>query len=218
MMSKGERSSMAEQSTPGRGTRRLLVVAAVVIILWGINQAQSVLVLFLVSFFLAVIGTAPVTWMERKRIPPVVAVLIVVAAMVTLLLSIGAVVGASLNGFSSALPSYQTRLHDMLIAAKALLARNGVAITDKVLLGYVNPEVVMNFIAALFSALSSVLSNIVLILFIVMFILLEAPSFPAKLRAVLDNPDAAFPQFKRFTDDIKRYMVIKTWINVLVGV
>ena len=197
---------------------RLLIIAAMfVIIIWGINQAQSIVVLFLVSGFLAVIARVPVLWMERKRIPSVAAVLIVVAAMVTFLLSIGVVIGASLNSFSAALPLYQTHIHDTLVALKALLAKKGIAITDEVLLGYVNPGGVMNLTAALFTALSAALSNILLILFTVMFILLEASSFPAKLRSVLDSPQAAFPQFTRFVKDIKRYMVIKTLINLIAG-
>lgn len=208
---------MTHHSNPHRGTRLLTIAATFVIIIWGINQAQSVLVLFLVSFFLAVIGTVPVLWMERKRIPSVAAVSIVVAAMVALLLSIGTVVGVSLNNFSNALPFYQVRIHDMLYAFKALLASKGIAITDKVLLGYVNPGAVMNLTVALFTALSSILSNILLILFTVLFILLEASSFPAKLRSVLDNPRAAFPEFTRFVDDIKHYMVIKTLISLIAG-
>jgi predicted PurR-regulated permease PerM len=208
---------MTDQSTSHRGTRPFIIAASLVIMIWGINQAQSVVVVFLVSVFLAVIGTVPVLWMERKRIPSGAAVLIVLAAMITLLLSIGVVVGASLNGFSNALPFYQTRIQDMLLELKALLARNGMALTDKVLLGYINPGVVMNLTAGLFTALSSVLSNIVLILFTVTFILLEASSFPAKLRLVQDNPKASFQQFSVFVNDIKRYMVIKTLINLIAG-
>lgn len=209
---------MTDQNTSHRIMRLLIIAAAIVVIIWGINQAQSVVVLFLVSFFLAVIGTVPVLWMERKGVPSVAAVLIVVAAMVVLLLSIGVVVGASLNSFSNALPSYQTRIHDMLFAIKAQLARKGITITDEVLLGYVNPGAVMNLTASLFTSLSSVLSNIVLILFTVMFILLEASSFPTKLRSVLDNPEAAFPQFTMFVNDIKHYVVIKTLINLIGGI
>jgi AI-2 transport protein TqsA len=208
---------MADQSTSHRGTRLITIAAAFVIIIWGVNQAQSVVVLFLVSVFLAVIGTVPVLWMERKRIPSLAAVLIVVAAMVTLLLSVGAVVGASLNNFSDALPFYQTRMHDMLLAVQALLAKKGIAITDKVLLGYVDPGAVMNLTAGLFAALSSVLSNIFLILFIMTFILLEASSFPAKLRLLQDNPKASFPQVTRLVNDIKRYVIIKALINLIAG-
>ena len=209
---------MTYQSNAHRGTHPLVIAATCVIIIWGINQAQSVIVLFLVSMFLAVIGTVPVLWMEQKRVPSVVAVLIVVAAMVTLLLSIGVVVGASLNNFSNALPFYQTRMHEMLIALKELLARKGIVITDEVLLGYANPGAVMTLTAGLFTALSSVLSNTILILFTVIFILLEASSFPVKLRAALDNPQAAFPQFTSFVNDIKHYVVIKTSMNLVAGI
>ncbi len=208
---------MSDQNASRRGTRPLIIAATLVIIIWGIGQAQSVVVLLLVSMFLAVIGTVPVVWMERRRIPSVVAVGVVVTAMLALLLSIGVAVGASLNSFSNALPVYQTRAQDMLIGLRELLARNGIAITDDILLGYINPAAVMDLTASLFTALSSVLSNTVLILFTVVFILLEASSFPVKLRSVLDQPHAVFPQVTKFVNDIKRYVVIKTVINLIVG-
>lgn len=65
---------MADQSNSRRGPRLLAIAATLVKLIWGINQAQSVVVLSLVSFCLTVIGTVPVLWMERKRIPSVVAV------------------------------------------------------------------------------------------------------------------------------------------------
>ncbi len=60
---------MTEQNNSQQGIRFLVIAAALVIIVWGINQAQSVLVSFLVAVFLAMLGTPPVLWLERKRIP-----------------------------------------------------------------------------------------------------------------------------------------------------
>jgi predicted PurR-regulated permease PerM len=209
---------MTDQRSSRPGTPFFIIAASFVIILWGINQAQSVVVCLLVSVFFAFIGKVPVLWMERKRVPSALAVLIVMAAMVAFLLSLGMVVGASLNSFSNALPSYQTRLHDMLFGFKAFLAGKGIAITDKVLLGYVNPEAVLNFTGGLFAALSSVLSNTLLILFTITFMLLEASGLPVKLRLVLDVPKASLPKFTKFVHDIRRYMVIKTLINLVAGI
>ena len=67
---------MIEQNNSQQGIRFLVIAAALVIIVWGINQAQSVLVSFLVAVFFASIGTSPVLWLERKRIPSVIAVLL----------------------------------------------------------------------------------------------------------------------------------------------
>jgi len=208
---------MTDQSNFHGGTRLIIIAAALVIVIYGINQAQSVAALFLVSVFLALIGTPPVLWLEQKRVPSYAAVMIVMAGMITLLLMIGGVVGASLSTFSDELPFYQKRLQEQVLALKPLLASKHIVVTDKVLLEYINPGPVLGLAAGLFAALSSVLSNIVLILFTVTFILLEASSFPAKLRLVHDNPKASFPQFTRFVNDIKRYMVIKTFINLIAG-
>jgi predicted PurR-regulated permease PerM len=76
----------------------------------------------------------------------------------------------------------------------------------------------MNLTARLLAGVGSVLSNIVLILLTVAFILFEASSFPVKLRAVLGDPQQAFPQFTRFVDDIERYVLIKTLISLATGV
>jgi len=200
-----------------RGTRVLIIIAALVIIIGGIYQAQSVLVMFLVSIFLAVIGTPPVLWLEHKRIPSVVAVLIVLGGMITLLLITGAVVGASLNRFSEALPFYQTRIHEEVSLFKAMLAKKGIGMTDKVLLAYLNPVKVMSLTAGMVGGVGLALSNIVLILLTVTFILLEASSFPVKLRAVLGHPQRTFPRFTRFVYDIKRFMIIKTLISLAAG-
>lgn len=209
---------MTEQSDAAREIRFFVIVAALVIIVRGINQAQSVLASFLVAVFLAVIGTPPVLWLERKRIPSVVAVLLVVTGMVAILAIVGVVVGASVNSFYAELPVYQTRLQEQVLAFQTFWEAKGILGTDKVLLGYVNPGAVMSMTARLFAGLGSTLSNIVLILITVVFILIEASSFPVKLRAVLGNSQQAFPQFTRFVADIERYMIIKTAISLTAGI
>ena len=209
---------MTEKSDSHRGTRLLVIVAALVIIIGGINQAEPVLASFLVAVFLSVIGTPPVLWLERKRVPTLVAVLVVVAGMITILLIIGIVVGTSINGFSANLPIYQTRLREQVSALNALLISKGIGGVDKVLLEYVKPDEVMKLTAGMLAGLGSALSNIVLILLTVTFILFEASSFPVKLRAILGHSQQAFPQFTRFVGDIERYMIIKTAISLAAGI
>jgi AI-2 transport protein TqsA len=209
---------MTEQSNSRRGIRLLVIGAALVLIIQGVNQAQSVLVSSLVAVFLAMLGTPPVLWLERKRIPSVIAVLIVVTGMIAVLLIAGGLVGTSLNGFLEALPSYQLRMQEQVSALKALLGRRGIRVTDKMLFEYVNPSAAMRLAVGMLGSLGSALSNIALILLTVTFILLEASSFPVKLRAVLGDPQQRFPEFTTFVDDIKRYMIIKTGISLAAGI
>jgi hypothetical protein len=72
--------------------------------------------------------------------------------------------------------------------------------------------------ASLLAGLGSMLFEIVLVLLTVSFILLEASSFPAKLRAILGEPKKDFHVFMRFVYDINRYMAMKTVISMTAGV
>ena len=69
----------------------------------------------------------------------------------------------------------------------------------------------------IFSALSSVLANVFLILLTVVFIRLEAADFPKKLRLVLKNPERSLSAIEKFSQDAKRYLVIKTLTSAATG-
>lgn len=208
---------MTEQSNSQRGFRLLVTAAALVVIVAGINQAQSVLVSILVAVFLAMLGTPPVLWLERKRVPAIVAVMLVMTGMVAILLIVGAIVGVTINNFYTKLPVYQARLQEQLTTFQLYLETRGIVDVDKALLGLINPGAIMALMARLLAELGAALSNMVLILLTVGFILFEVSSFPVKLRAVLGDPQQVFPQFTRFVSDIERYMVIKTLISLATG-
>ena len=144
---------MAEQGNRKRETPYVINAAALVIILWGIYQARSIVVWLLISAFLAAIGVPPLLWLERKRVPSVVAVLLVVAGLIGALLCTGALAGASIKRFSEAMPVYQDRLQKEFSSFKERESTKGIEIPDKLPLKYVNPSAVMNLTVGLLSGL-----------------------------------------------------------------
>ena len=209
---------MTEQMNSSRGFRILISVAALVIIIAGVSLAQSVVVLILLSFFLALLGIPPVLWLKEKHIPSGFAVLIVMAVMIVILLLISVQIGSSFSGFIDQLPLLQARIREQVLELSAYLRSKGFSGTQKILLEYVKPEVLLKLTANLLTGLSSVLSDLVLILLTVTFILLEVSSFPIKLRAVLGDPKQKFPHFTKFANDMKRYMLIKTSMSLASGI
>ena len=209
---------MIEQKKTFYGLNFLVSVAAIVIIIAGINLAQSVIVLFLVAVFLALIGTPPVLWLQKKHFSSFASVTIVVTVMIIILMMIGVIVGVSFKSFTDALPFYLTRIQAQITSFETLLTKNGIIGTDKILLKYLNPEAILDLITTLLAGLSSAFSNILLVLLTVIFILLEVTSFPVKIRAVLGNPEAVFPRFAKFIVDIRNYVVITTLVNLAAGI
>ncbi|MEX2117296.1 MAG: AI-2E family transporter [Bacteroidota bacterium] len=200
------------------GTRFLLITASIVIIIYGVNQAQAMIALFLVSTFLAIIATPAVLLLERKRVPTFLAVMIVMAVIITLLFFISGIVFSSLNTFADTLPFYQKRFHEEVLALNTLLASKNIIVTEKVLLEYLNPGSVLSLTAGLLKGMGVAFSNMILILLTLIFILLEASSFSTKLRSLLGDPKRAFPNFAKFLNDMKTYMIIKTVISLAAGI
>jgi predicted PurR-regulated permease PerM len=209
---------VTEQNDLRRGTRILIIIGMLAIISISIKQAQSTLAWLLFAVFLAVIGTPPLLWLERKRVPYKVAVLLVVAGMAAILVVIGVLVGASLNSFYTDLPSYQALLQKRISSLQAFLAAYGITITDSLLVHQIDPEAVKKWTFSLLSGLSSALFELIMILVTVTFIFLEARSFSVKLHAILGDPQKGIHLFMRFIHDIRRYMDIKTVMSLTEGV
>ncbi len=209
---------MTELNNLNRGTRILVIIGMIAIISISIKQAQATLEWLLFTIFLAVIGTPPVLWLERNRIPYVVAVLLVVAGMAILLVVIGVFVGTSLNSFYTDLPSYHALLQKRVSSLQAFLAANGINITDSLLVHQIDPEAVKRLTASLLRGIGSALFELAMILVTVTFILLEASSFPVKLRAIWGDPQRDFHLFMKFIYDIQHYMNIKTAISLMEGI
>jgi predicted PurR-regulated permease PerM len=196
----------------------LVILASFIIVVAGMKAASSILVPFFLAVFIAVICAPPLFWLQRKGVPKVLALTFILVAILVVGLLFGALIGPSLNDFLSSLPNYQERLSAHIAASISWLREKGVNIPQEEVPGTFHPAWVMSLAGGIFAALSSVLTNAFLILLTVVFILLEAADFPKKLRLVLKNPERSLSTIEKFSQDAKRYLVIKTLISATIGV
>jgi len=211
-------SDTAPQSTKSTRIGILLTIAALVVIVAGMREAQEILLPFLIAVFLAVVSSPAVLWLTAKRVPRSLAVVLVVAAMVGVGTGIAALVGTSVNSFSRNIPTYKTRLQEETSALIAWLEGMGVDLSLNVLLEYVDPGAAMGLASNVLTGLGGVFTNAFLILLTVVFILLEVSSFRGKLRVAMGDPQLVLPQFTKFTDSVKGYLAIKTVVSLVLGV
>lgn len=197
--------------------RFLVTAACFVIIVAGMRTASSILVPLLLSLFIAKICTPFLFWMQRKRIPNVLAVVIILVAIVGIGWLLAVFVGSSLNSFSRALPLYQERLAGQTAALASWLSSHGMEVSYQVLIDYFDPRKAMGVVASTLTGLRAVLTNIFLILLTVVFILLEASGFPQKLRAALTDPDESLARLSKISESVNRYLLIKSLFSMLTG-
>lgn len=162
----------------------LISVAALVVIIFGMQAAKVWLVPFLLAVFLALISVRPMLWLQRNRVPSILAALIIVLALMLVIGLVGGIVGRSLAEFTAALPNYQARL-ETLVQSVGRMVVNYLGNDRPVpnLAELVDPGWAMGLAANILNGVQDVLTNTFLILFTTVFILLEASSMRTKANA-----------------------------------
>lgn len=196
--------------------RGVLLFAGLVVIAAGLKAAQALVVPFLLSVFIATIASTPMLWLESKKVPKLIALLIVLAGLVSMLLGVGALFTQSIGQFTESLPSYQERLRAIIEAVLNWMAEQGFASSTDYS-DMFDPSTALALVGTTLRGLGAVLSNGFLILLTVIFILAEASTVRGKLLMALKSPERQLPHFERFAKTVNRYMAIKATTSVATG-
>ena len=200
-------------------TSAIISLAAVVIVVYGMQMAKELMVPFLVGVFLALITVRPMLWMQSRRVPAIVAALIIVTVIMLILSVLGTIVGSSIAEFTVALPVYQERLDGIVDGVVAFLAKHlGTESEIQGLGDLIDPGWAMGLVAYLFGALRGLLTNTFLILFTTIFILLEASSMGTKVEAAFGQSAISLARPRAFLTNLGRYLGIKTVVSLATGV
>ncbi|MDH3545759.1 MAG: AI-2E family transporter [Gammaproteobacteria bacterium] len=193
--------------------------AAVVIIVYGLQMAKVVLVPFLIAAFLALITVRPMLWMQKNRVPAIVAALGIVSMIMLILFMLGAIVGTSLADFTAALPTYQERL-DVIVERVFEFVANLFSDDESVqsLSDMIDPGWAMGLAASILNGLKDVLTNIFLIIFTMIFILLEASTVETKIEAAFGRSTQSLEQPRAFLSNLGRYLGFKTLVSIATGI
>lgn len=209
---------MSQAPQRPRAASILITFAAFVVVVAGLRAAEPIVVPFLLSIFLAIISAPPLFWLERRGFPKWLAMLTVITGIVAVALGITALLGNSINDFSRDIPFYKTRLKEQFGGVVSWLSAHGVQVTREQVLSYVNPGKAIELVGEIFNGFGGVLANAFLIFLTVVFILFEAHSFPRKVRAAIDDPEKKLERFEHFTENLIRYLAIKTLTSLGTGI
>ena len=201
-----------------QGFRFLLIAASLVVVIAGLRAAAPIALPFALSLLLAILSLPLLLWLQDKRVPTTLAVLLTVLANIVCLGAIVLIVGGSVQSFTREAPKYADRLQQMNAALLAWLQSKGIEVSPEIARDVINPGRAMAFVGQMFNSLASVLSNFVLVIITTIFILFEITQFPQKLRLVLDRQDSDSDMFTKIIVDVQRYLGIKTLISLATGI
>jgi len=199
------------------GFKWLLGLAALMVILGALKIAEAVVVPMLLAIFIAIICAPPLAWMTSHRVPPWLAIMLLVFVLMIFSWVLVLFVGSAIDTFTLRLPTYQTRLQDEAVKLLPFLERLGLPVTQEQFLTHFNPGSVMRLAGNALTNLGALLTNLMLIVFVVIFLLLEATLLGDKLHKALPNAEHSLSQAGEFVRKVNKYLVIKTTVSLATG-
>ena len=216
-MIESEQNLMDATVNPRVGSRILLTLACLIVLIAGLRAAESIIVPFLLSLLLAMLGLPIILWLQARHCPQPIAILLVVLGMMVVLAGVGLVVGGSVNAFSQALPQYEVRLTALMASADAQLRSWGIDFSLSAIGDLINPGQVLSLAGTLLSRLAGIVSNFFLVVLTTIFILTEAAGFREKVRAAFGEGGSKVLELSGVMTQVHKYLTIKTAISLVTG-
>jgi AI-2 transport protein TqsA len=195
----------------------LIKIAALIIIFAGVVYAKSIITPVLLALFISIICIQPITWLEKKRIPGWLALLIVIFGLIFLFSGLAYLIGGTLSSFTSNLSNYEETLTNISNSFIQFLNEKGLKIPKDQIINIIQPAKILGFTANVLNKVFNMMGNIFLIFLIVLFTIMEYKSFSVKAKAITIGSDKSISYFSTIIQNIRHYLGIKTLICLLTG-
>ncbi len=198
--------------------RPLLAAAALVIVVFGLKYSSDVLAPIFLAATLAILFTPALWWLEKKGLPPWLALVVMVLALGGFIVLMIFILTTSLEQLSLHLPEYAELLHQRIAALGAALGNLGIDLEATLNSMIVDTTEVAH--SAINIALG-VLSNgvaIIFFLFLLFLMLVESRSIATKFQTRLQTGNNVVIQLGNYTRQIQKQYRIQAMSNLLSAV
>jgi AI-2 transport protein TqsA len=195
----------------------VVTIAALIIIIAGVIYAKSIITPFLLALFISIICAQPIAWLEEKRFPRWLALVIVIFGLILLFSGFAFMIGGTLSSFSGNVSKYESTLTTIISSFIQFLNEKGLNITQDQISTLFQPAKILEFTATALNQLFSMMGNTFLIFLIILFILMEFGSFFIKAKAILSGSDKSISYVSTILQNIRHYLAIKTMVCLAIG-
>jgi len=206
------------ENKKGKNALMAINCAAFIIIIAGIMYGASIVTPLLMALFISIICAQPIMWLQKRKVPQVLAIAIVFVLIIAVFVGFGKLISSSLSSFSDNAALYEQNLNEMGNKVLHFFEKNGIDVSTEKMTKLFAPSKVMGLTAEILSSLGSLMGDALTIFILVIFLLLELDSISVKLKAILSNSSDSFSYFNTIGNSIRHYLSIKTFTSLLTGI
>ncbi|HET9136371.1 MAG TPA: AI-2E family transporter [Candidatus Kapabacteria bacterium] len=199
-----------------------LPVAIAVVIFGGIvlHFLGETFSLFITASFLAIIFMPIVEWLNKRRVPKIFSILLVLAIVGGVFFIMELLMQEIVTSTMEILPKYQTKWEDVFMPQLATAAGHiSGSLRQQIMHLDVKKLISGDGIATAVLSVTSLVSNIALILLFMFFILASHPALRNKFDAAFSKPVAALLKqiFLGIDGKVRRYLITLILLNLLAA-
>jgi AI-2 transport protein TqsA len=193
----------------------IIVAAAVIIIIWGIRGLASILN----PIFLAIVITItllPVPQaLEKRGLKSGPALLLTILLVVIVIVGMTWLILSSVANMTGEVPAYSDSFQSQQEST------DSVSVTDQVtqsMMSIINQQQFNQFFSSLLAVIGNTIGQIFFTLLIFIFMLYTALSLPNLSGLGISAETGVLDQAISLTSNVRRYMTLTAFINLLVGI
>lgn len=205
------------KQTYSSAARILLIMAALVVILAGVQAASVIVVPFLLALFVAIICHPLIEWFHRLGLPRVLALLPVVLLIALIVLLLSGLVVQSGNEFMQKMPEYRQKSAEQFEWLAARADDFNISLNWELLQSQLDPSRAINLTMNMLSGVGNFMTSLVIVLLIMVFMLGEVRLAPAKIRLAFKSPQRTMNNVSAILMAINKYLALKTLISLVTG-
>jgi predicted PurR-regulated permease PerM len=206
---------MDNKKTIDFGLKFWVISASFVIVIAGMKEAASIVTPLLLSLLLTSICYAPFTWLQKKKVPDLIAIVIVLIGILAITFLIVAMLGTSVSGFADKIPFYEQKFSTYWADINKWLVAHDLIGEDMKLNEKINPGSILTIAGGVFTGFGNLMSNFFIIILIVIFILFELSSMLKKMSTV---NTISLPKIESIIQKQNQYFSAKTVVSLITGI
>ena len=192
--------------------------AGIIIIIGGIKVTSAIILPLLLAIFISLMLLQPVHWLQSKKVPKNLAILLVLFLFTTLFYALGDLLGSSLSDFSENLPEYKSKLYEITDENRETFKMFGIDSVENNPMN-IEPGAIMKMILLGLGQAKKFIAKFFIIMLLTLFFLFELDSFPVKFNAMFSRIGNKKVQINlnKIVVNLRSYLQIKSLTSFATG-
>lgn len=192
-------------------------LAAFCVVVAGLKMAADIIVPVLLAMVIAVVCLPTLKWLQNRRLPTPIAIVIILLGVTAIGLLVPLFVGASLRELQGDIGHYQERIQDGRESLVEQLTAMGVHNADATISDWLAPADGTTLVENVAEEVALWFAKAFVVLILVAFMLAEASHFHTKVRAAFPGSKDVGRRIADIIENIWRYLAIKTIMSLATG-